>query len=121
MTEGAGKLGGLTLEQYFKYGTMTAQGTSFFLEKGTPLAEMTAGTTTILLSKTVRKEVVKWLLDEYETFYKAVASLMVNIATKIKDFPVRLDDVSVELTPFGVGASFTIGINYDSPTFKESK
>ena len=122
VTEGAGKLGDLTLEQYFKYGTMTAQGTSFFLQKGTiPVGEMTAGTTTFTLTKADHEDLVKWLLNEYEKFYKAVVILLADIAEKVKDLPVRLDGVSVELAPFGVGASITVGINYDSPTFKKSK
>ena len=123
ITEGAANLPNLTLEQYFKYGNITAQGTSFFIQKSlagpVPVAEMTADSETFTLGKTAHSEIVNWLLNEYEEFYKRVAKLMEDIAKKVKDSPVRLDDVGVTIGFWGSGVSVTIGINYDSPTFKE--
>ncbi|GAG30173.1 unnamed protein product, partial [marine sediment metagenome] len=114
ITEGAANLPYLTLEQYFKYGNITAQGTTFFIEKGKPeplpVAEMTAASETFTLEKAVYSEIVNWLLNKYEEFYKEVAKTMEDIAKKMKDSPVRLDGVSVHLTLLGTGVSVTIGI-----------
>jgi len=63
-------------------------------------------------------EIKKWVLDEYKKLYDEIYPVIVNIGKEMKKSPLRLDTISIEMHPFGIGTTITIQINYDSKIFK---
>ena len=62
-------------------------------------------------------KVTDWIIEEYHKFYKEIYPHLREIARDLKDAPVRLGSVSVDIKPFGLGCSLSLDLNYDSPVF----
>lgn len=114
-------LGTVAIDQYVKYGTKTAEGTVIYMENGKPVPTRTPISTMDIVSTAHGDEITKFILEAFDNFYKKILPVLTDTCKVLKDSPVRLDSISIEMAPFGVGGSVTIGVNYDSSVFVKEK
>lgn len=110
----------LTLGEYFEYGIATAGGTAVNLTKALPGLE-SAKTKAVFLSSDIDKDIITYLSKKFEDFYKQIVPVLTKICKALKNSPVRLDGLSLDVAPFGMGGSLSIAVNYESPVFGEKQ
>jgi hypothetical protein len=117
ITKMPGPLAGITLGEYQKFGTTASGGTEFFLRNDILVPPGTPYTTTQIIPQKVNWEIIDWITRKYNDFYKEIYPVLTETCRALKNSPVRLENVSIELAPLGIGGSVTIGVNYESPWF----
>ncbi len=117
----SGPLKTVTLDQYVKYGAKTNEGTVIYTEKGVAVPAKTADSMVHVIKAEDEAKITKYLLEKFSDFYKEIAPVLTDICKNLKNSPVRLEGVNIEMAPFGIGGSITIGINYDSSIFGQEK
>ncbi len=113
----------VTLDEYVMHGTKTAQGTVIYLGKKQEVVPAMQAAVGIahLVKPVAEKGILEFLKNRYNEFYKEIAPVLTNIGKNLKDSPVRLNSLSIEIAPFGIGGTVTVEINYESPVFEKKK
>jgi hypothetical protein len=110
--------GGITLEEFNKFGVSSAGGTTIYLQKNnTPAAWGSAHATAYFIPEIIKDSILPFIQNELKTFCDEIYPILKDACKKFRSSPVRLNSVNIEIAPFGIGGSLVIGINYDSPVF----
>lgn len=112
-------LSNIPVDQYVKYGSKTDEGTVIYIEKGIAVPSKTDSSLTYVVRAENESRIRKYLLDQFNNFYEEIATVLIDIGKDLKKSPVRLNSISVEMAPLGIGGSITIEVNYESPIFGE--
>jgi len=111
----------VTIDQYIKYGAKTTEGVVFYAEKGKLVPAKTAVSMEYTVKTKDASTITNLIKEKFNDFYKEIAPVLTDIANNLKEYPIRLESVSLEMAPLGVGGNITIGVNYDSPVFGKKK
>lgn len=59
----------------------------------------------------------EWIIEQYNKLYEKIYLCLKETLYIMKDSPIRLGSIAIDVAPLGIGATLTIDINYDSSSF----
>ncbi len=110
-------LKGITLDEYQKFGISAPEGTLIYFQNDKPVPPGPVFTTVSIIPRKTNNVISDWLKNKFTDFYREIYPILTDCCKGLRNMPVRLENISIQLAPFGIGGDVTIGVNYESPVF----